>query len=288
MQNIYQIGLVWSRDRKQTKKQITFENGTVFFAETNYLIDSSKKFLEENVGSLKDYEISYLLKGMLEGAGDIILSEDGLVVQVEPHPSVVDKIITLKGGCFSHGKIQWIDHEAIDLLGDLYSLQCETVDGFHEKYTRALRHQEHSFEIKVCKTKHNAVLPFKVRSSDAGYDITLIELISQKKNIFMYDTGIQVQPPFGWYFDLVPRSSLSKSGYMLANSVGIIDPTYRGNIKVALYRVDPEAEPLILPGRYCQLIPRQITHFNIKAVDELNETSRADGGFGSTNTIGKQ
>ena len=54
----------------------------------------------------------------------------------------------------------------------------------------------------------------------------------------MYDTGIQVKPQYGYYFEIVPRSSLSKSGYILANSIGIIDPSYSGNLYIVLIKID--------------------------------------------------
>jgi len=83
--------------------------------------------------------------------------------------------------------------------------------------------------------------------------------------------------------EVVPRSSLSKTGWMLANSVGIIDPSYRGNIMVAVIKVDPNAQPLTLPFRGFQLVVRKQFHVDMVNADELDETNRGHGGFGSTN-----
>ena len=98
----------------------------------------------------------------------------------------------------------------------------------------------------------------------------------------LYDTGIKVQPAFGWYFDLVPRSSISKTGYMLANSIGVIDRTYVGPVLVPLRKVDPHAPDLELPARLVQIIPRPIVHIQWEEVEALDETARGAGGFGST------
>lgn len=132
------------------------------------------------------------------------------------------------------------------------------------------------------KLRPDAVVPSKARASDAGYDLTVTHVAKAlSDNVALYGTGLAIEPPFGYYFDLVPRSSISKTGYMLANSTGIIDPTYRGEVLVALRRVDSAATDLELPLRVAQLIPRPIIHFDVIEV-ELSETTRNDGGFGST------
>ena len=98
----------------------------------------------------------------------------------------------------------------------------------------------------------------------------------------MYDTGIAVQPPWGYYFELVGRSSISKTGYIVANSVGIIDASYTGSLKVALIKINKDAPDLELPARLVQLIPRQLVHMEAIEVNDLAHTQRAGGGFGST------
>lgn len=137
--------------------------------------------------------------------------------------------------------------------------------------------------LKYAKLVNEAVPPSKFRSSDAGYDLTLISKIKQVGDVTFYGTGIALAPPDGYYLQLVPRSSISKTVWMLANSVGIIDPTYRGEIIVALRNTgNNKAEELELPNRIVQVIPVAIRHFDISAVDSLNNTSRNSGGFGST------
>jgi dUTPase len=72
---------------------------------------------------------------------------------------------------------------------------------------------------------------------------------------------------------------------MLANSIGIIDRTYLGNIIVALIKIDDTMPDIILPMRLVQMIPTPIVHFSLKEVDsfDVNETDRGEGGFGSSN-----
>jgi len=130
--------------------------------------------------------------------------------------------------------------------------------------------------------EEGALPPFKKRISDSGFDLYLIKLLKVDGNVYFFDTGVRVAPPPGFYFDLVPRSSIYKSGFVLANSVGIIDMTYRGTVKVPLVKVNPEKEVPELPWRAVQLIPRRFYPLEAKQVENLEETVRGEGGFGST------
>ena len=140
--------------------------------------------------------------------------------------------------------------------------------------------------IQIVKVSENAVVPTKAHPSDVGYDLTCI---SECKKInsctTLYETGIQVRPPNGYYFEIHPRSSIIKLGYILANNTGIIDPHYRGTLKVALSKIDCLSPDLETPFCCCQLILRKVecTDSQFDLVEKLNETDRGEGGFGSSN-----
>ena len=140
--------------------------------------------------------------------------------------------------------------------------------------------------IKIYKTDSSAIVPSKARESDVGYDLTIIKLHKKmRENVYMYDTGIRMSIPWGYYVEVVPRSSLSKTGWMLANSVGIIDSSYTGNIYVALVSIDQFARELELPFKGFQIIIRKQHHANMCLQDEsetIEATARGSGGFGST------
>jgi dUTP pyrophosphatase len=91
-----------------------------------------------------------------------------------------------------------------------------------------------------------------------------------------------VQPENGYYFDLVGRSSISKTGWMVANNIGIIDASYTGTVIVALVKIDPDAHEIELPCKLVQLIPRQLILMEPIEVDSLDDTERGDKGFGSS------
>jgi deoxyuridine 5'-triphosphate nucleotidohydrolase len=138
---------------------------------------------------------------------------------------------------------------------------------------------------KVFKMDPSAVLPFKTRESDVGYDLTLLKEHKRVNSVCtMYDTGLKIQVSKGFYAEIVPRSSIIKSGYMLANSIGIIDRSYFGNLYVAVVKVDPDALPLPLPFRGFQLIFRPQVYADIVEGNDQGsvDTSRGKGGIGST------
>ena len=114
--------------------------------------------------------------------------------------------------------------------------------------------------------------------------MTVIKKIKQVGKVTFYDTGIKVNPDTGYFVSVYPRSSLSKTGYMLANSVGIIDQTYTGNIIIALMKVDEEMPDLKLPQRVAQMVVQPAIHCNIIFEEDIEETARSAGGFGSTGT----
>jgi deoxyuridine 5'-triphosphate nucleotidohydrolase len=136
--------------------------------------------------------------------------------------------------------------------------------------------------FKFTKTLQNAVSPQKAHITDTGYDLCIVEKVKEENGMILYDTGIAVQPPMGYYFELVGRSSISKTGYIVANSIGIIDASYTGSLKVALIKVNKDAPDIQLPARIVQLIPRQLIHLDAIEVKDLNDTTRAEGGFGSS------
>jgi dUTP pyrophosphatase len=189
----------------------------------------------------------------------------------------------------SEKSIEFSGNNALDFLGklydnadiylsrkkDIYLDWCSWVPSLYGCYGKALL-------FRWNKTRQDAVAPKKERVSDSGFDLVLLEKIKQYGDVELWDTGIKIMPEFGWYFDLVPRSSIIKSGYMLANSCGVIDRTYVGNILVPLVKID-KSKPDIESGvRLVQIIPRSIVHVDMEEVEDLPDSERGQGGFGSS------
>lgn len=206
---------------------------------------------------------------------------------------LLDEIAAFSGVPAYRGKaaLEWQGANALDFLGklyaraslwltrkhDLYLDWCSWVPGLSGSGNRG----SHPL-FRWLKTRADAIAPSKGSISDSGFDLTLLEAAQRAGHVTFYTTGIRVQPAFGWYFDLVPRSSISRSGYMLANSVGVIDRGYTGEILVPLIKIDPSGPDLKLPARLVQLIPRPIIAAQLVEVEAFDETLRGSGGFGST------
>ena len=139
--------------------------------------------------------------------------------------------------------------------------------------------------IKVYKTDKDAVIPSKAFEEDAGYDLTIIKKIKDfNSKTTLYDTCIKIEIDEGYYTEIVPRSSISKFGYILANNIGIIDNHYRGNLMIALTKIADDAPEIVFPFKCCQLIVRKQVFADLYEItdDNLSSTIRNDGGFGST------
>jgi len=129
---------------------------------------------------------------------------------------------------------------------------------------------------------------YKVRSNfstDSGYDLYCSKDVSvPPKSTATLDFEIQCSPLFpkvsGYY--LYPRSSISKTPLMMANSVGIIDYGYRGNIMAKVYNTSSSVYEVKRGDRLFQLCMPSLEPFNVAFVAELDATERGEGGFGST------
>jgi len=199
--------------------------------------------------------------------------------------------------------VQYKGVNMIDLLGMLYSnYDCPYYNNYIYTYNSRDSGSGGVPTIKVFKVDERAVVPSKSRYSDSGYDLTIIsEYKRLTSNTVIYDTGIQLEIPNGYYVEIVPRSSISRSGYMLANNVGIIDQGYRGNLYIALTKINDETPDLTdltdwrLPWKCCQMIVKKQIYSRFVITDmvaeraantdadiEIEKSSRGTGAFGST------
>ena len=140
--------------------------------------------------------------------------------------------------------------------------------------------------LKVQRHYDEMPLPARAHAGDAGFDLIAMAVERLRPGVFAFDAGISVQATEGFYCEVVPRSSIVTTDFMLANGVGVIDPDYRGRIKVVLRYLGQgdaaaEAEKL-LGGRIAQLLVRRREPARIEPCDELQATGRGQGGFGST------
>ena len=140
-------------------------------------------------------------------------------------------------------------------------------------------------ELPFERLNPDAELPSAAHPGDAGLDLrSAIDVEVAPGERAMVPTGVAVAIPEGHAGLVLPRSGLaSRHGLTLANSPGLIDAGYRGELTCAVVNLDPEQPVKILRGdRIAQLVIVAITAIAPGWVEDLPDSSRGEGGFGST------
>lgn len=128
-------------------------------------------------------------------------------------------------------------------------------------------------------------LPRYAKPGDAGADlVTTTDAVLAPGERVVVGTGVAIALPVGYAAFVHPRSGLAaRSGLSLVNAPGTIDAGYRGEIKVCLINHDPRESIKLLRGdRIAQLIVQRVAQAEFVAVDELPDSERGAGGYGST------
>ena len=141
--------------------------------------------------------------------------------------------------------------------------------------------------LQVKKLHPSAIIPNRSHTSDAGCDLTVIDFQMRDNGVFLFQTGLAISISEGFYTEIVPRSSIIQTDFTLANSIGIIDPDYRGELMIPFRFLgkaeDAEVQAKKLLGtRIAQLLIRRLERCTIEECEELDDTTRGTKGFGST------
>lgn len=140
--------------------------------------------------------------------------------------------------------------------------------------------------IKVKKLNEKAILPTYGSEYAAGADLhacldNAIEI--RPHETIMIKTGLAMEIPYGYAGLIYPRSGLSaKRGLAPANKVGVIDPDYRGEFMVALHNHSEITATIEPDERIAQLVITPFLTASFEVTDELSDSVRGEGGFGST------
>lgn len=141
-------------------------------------------------------------------------------------------------------------------------------------------------KIKIKKLNDKAVIPTRGSEQAAGYDLyAATENIIQiaPHSTVMVSTGISIEIPEGYFGGIFARSGLAaKKGLRPANCIGVCDSDYRGEYIVALHNDTDELMEIQPHERIAQLIVLPYLAVEFEKVDELSDTQRGSGGFGST------
>ena len=141
-------------------------------------------------------------------------------------------------------------------------------------------------KINVKTTSPNVILPTRGSNGAAGYDFYSNEefsIIINPGESAMIHTGICIEIPHGYFGAIFPRSGLAtKNGLRLSNCVGVIDEDYIGECMVPIYNDSNERQVISQKSRIAQLVILPYEEIVFHKVDELSNSNRNNGGFGST------
>jgi dUTP pyrophosphatase len=146
-----------------------------------------------------------------------------------------------------------------------------------------------SVDVLVRRLHDDLPLPSYAHPGDAGADLVAavdVELAPGERALV--PTGVAIALPEGYAAFVHPRSGLAaRHGLALVNAPGTIDAGYRGEIRVIVVNLD-RSQPIRLRrgDRIAQLVVQRVDHARFVAVDELPDSARAEGGFGSTGGYG--
>ena len=157
-------------------------------------------------------------------------------------------------------------------------------------------------KVKIKKLNPNAVIPSYAHDGDAGMDLTAVSKTEDEYGNIVYGTGLAFEIPKGCVGLLFPRSSNAKKDLALSNAVGVLDSTYRGEVTFKFKRQLKIVEKEISRDAYSRIVERDFDEYasyecgdrigqiiimpyptiEFEEVDELSDSDRGDGGWGST------
>ena len=139
-------------------------------------------------------------------------------------------------------------------------------------------------KIKIQKINNDAVIPHYVHRGDAGMDLYSVEeVILAAGERKLIGTGLKFEIPMGFELQVRPKSGLAANfGVTVLNAPGTVDSGYRGEVKVILYNSSKNDYQVKRGEKIAQAVIAKYEEAEIEEATELGETSRGDGGFGST------
>ncbi len=140
-------------------------------------------------------------------------------------------------------------------------------------------------DLRIRRLDANLPVPAYAHEGDAGLDLYAAErVVLEPLSRAFVRTGIAVAIPDGFAGFVQPRSGLAiRRGLSFVNTPGLIDSHYRGEIKIIAINLDPKSTLTLERGeRVAQLVIQRVERVSVLEVDDLGDTARGTGGFGST------
>jgi dUTP pyrophosphatase len=140
-------------------------------------------------------------------------------------------------------------------------------------------------KVRIKKLNENAVIPSYAKDGDAGMDLVATSIISNTSTQITYGIGLALEIPNGFVGLIFPRSSIRKTRLMLSNCVGVIDSGYRGELQATFNKINNDSvseNDYKVGDRVAQIMIIPYPPIEFDEVNELSDTERGEGGFGST------
>lgn len=138
--------------------------------------------------------------------------------------------------------------------------------------------------LRVKRLDPDVPLPSYAHDGDAGLDLCAAEdVVLAPMQRSAVATGLAIAVPAGWVGLVHPRSGLAlRQGLTVANAPGTVDAGYRGELRVILVNLGEDAVTIARGDRVAQLVLQEVGVAEVVEVDDLDDTTRGHGGFGST------
>ena len=139
-------------------------------------------------------------------------------------------------------------------------------------------------KVKIKKIKDNAIIPKYAHQGDAGVDLYSTEdYILKPGERSLVSTGIKIAVPEGYEAQIRPKSGLAVNhGISVCNTPGTVDSSYRGEVGCIIINHGKEEFKIEKGKKIAQMIFNKVEQAEFQEVEELNNTTRGEGGFGST------
>lgn len=297
--NIEVVNYIKNNIFSSTNQKINIKNKNVSFNFISKNISLHCKQSAEYISSLvsgkniNNIVVNYY-KGWFEALSTALQNDTLLIDTKVSHISQMLDSLKITYSASSNEFIIINTESTFNLLNKLYNQKldsCFDFKSFLYHYFISLKkkyYDELKVEYVIVDSKDELE---KTYITDAGIDISAVSIDKVIGNVIMLNTNVYMKIPVGYWGMLCPRSSIVKSGFMIANSFGVIDSSYRGELKVSLVYSGDVNEGFaklkdLLPFKCSQIIfikqtlPSMLNTLNID--NDSNNTSRGTGGHGST------
>lgn len=177
------------------------------------------------------------------------------------------------------------ENEDLTFINELDGLLNQLTSDIQQTYTKSsgVQTPDYSVKVKVKKLDTNAVIPSYSKDGDAGMDLTITREIENTSFSVSYGFGIAMEIPKNYVGLVFPRSSVRNQDLILSNCVGVIDSGYRGEIQATFKKTNGlDSMKYKVGDRGAQIIILPYPQIKMIESDELSNTERGEGGFGST------